>query len=185
MTLTLENLDLDYGKISKVNLSTLQKKAFKGQVNFDANPGTEAYKLYAYLSKKFNGGVILDIGTRFGNSALCLSHNAKNHVISYNIVEEGASDIEKKNITWKIADFTQDSIDYSKVKLILIDVDPHDGRKEPKMISHIVKSGYKGLILLDDIKKGGSMQSMWNSITHPKKDITNVGHVSGTGILEI
>ena len=181
----LENLTFDFDEIAKVNLSTLKKKAFKGQVNFDANPGTEAYKLYAYLSKKFNGGVILDIGTRFGNSALCLSHNAKNKVISYNIVEEGASDIVKSNITWKVTDFTKDKIDYSQVKLILIDVDPHDGSKEKMMLSHLKDRGYKGLILLDDIKKGGSMQSMWNEITYPKKDITNVGHVSGTGILEI
>jgi len=44
--MTINDLDLDFDKIAKVNLSTLKKMAFKGQVNFDADPGKEAYKLY-------------------------------------------------------------------------------------------------------------------------------------------
>lgn len=183
--MTINDLDLNFDKIAKVNLSTLKKMAFKGQVNFDADPGKEAYKLYAYLSKQFNDGIILDIGTRFGNSALCLSHNTKNKVISYNIVEEGASDLKRRNITWKIGDFMKDEIDYSEVKLILIDVDPHDGKKEPPMINHIKNKGYKGIIILDDIKKGSGMIRLWKDITYNKKDISEVGHASGTGILEI
>lgn len=181
----ITDLDLDFENISKVNLSALRKKALKGQVNFDADPGKEAYKLYAHLSTQFNGGIILDIGTRFGNSALCLSYNTKNKVISYNIVEEGASDIKRRNITWRIGNFMEDEIDYSKVKLILIDVDPHDGKKEPPMIAHIKNKGYKGIILLDDINKGNVMKNFWRDISHNKKDVTEVGHASGTGILEI
>ena len=40
---------------------------------------------------------------------LCLFlDNPSNKVVSYNIVEEGASNISKDNITWKVMDFRKD-----------------------------------------------------------------------------
>ena len=39
--------------------------------------GIVPYRLYAHLSTTFDDGVILDIGTLYGSSALALSYNTK------------------------------------------------------------------------------------------------------------
>lgn len=179
-------IDFNKEEIAAMDMSYAKDLAFKGQTNFDAEPGKEAYKLYAYISKKYNYKTILDIGTRFGNSALSLSKNGRNKVISYNIVEEGASNIEKKNITWKIMDFrNDDSIEWEKVSLILLDVDPHNGKIEREMLDYLSSIDWSGIILLDDIHLNQPMKDFWLSLPNEKKkDITEFGHASGTGILE-
>jgi len=177
---------LDKEQIDKIDLSYAKKLSVKNGLNFDREAGEEAYKLYAFLSTTFDNGVILDVGSRFGNSALSLSYNETNQVISYNIVEEGASDISKDNITWKLMDFREDdTIDYDQVKMILIDVDPHDGKQEPEMIQYLREKKWQGILLLDDIHKSGEMKSFWNTFNEESKvDVTAVGHQSGTGLVE-
>lgn len=179
-------IDINKEDLASLDMSYASKLAFKGKENFSKEPGVEAYRLYAYLGKQFNNKIILDIGTRFGNSALALSKNGRNKVISYNIVEEGASDIEKKNITWVLKDFrNDDTINWDKVALILLDVDPHDGSKEREMLDHLSEIGWSGKIVFDDINLNGGMKSFWKSLPEEKKqDLTEVGHVSGTGIME-
>ena len=49
--------------------------------------GTHEYRLYSYLSTFFNNTIILDIGTSFGRSAIALSHNDKNKVITYDVYD--------------------------------------------------------------------------------------------------
>ena len=58
-----------------------------------------------------------------------LSYNDKNKVISYDLVEKGASSgISKDNVEFKIQDFREDdTLDYDNISIIMIDVDPHDG----------------------------------------------------------
>ena len=179
-------VDLKKDELAAIDMSYAKELAFKGSENFDSPPGKEAYKLYAHLSKKFNYKVILDIGTRFGNSALSLSKNGRNKVISYNIVEEGASNISKKNITWKVMDFRNDeSIDWNKVAMILLDVDPHDGKKEREMLDYLSDKNWSGIIILDDIHLNSRMREFWKKLPSEKKqDVTDYGHSSGTGILE-
>lgn len=179
-------IDFNREEIAAMDMTYAKNLAFKGHCNFDAEPGKEAYKLYAYISKKFNYKTILDIGTRFGNSALSLSNNGRNKVVSYNIVEEGASDIEKKNITWKIMDFrNDDSINWEKVSLILLDVDPHNGKDERDMLEYLYSIDWSGTILFDDIHLNQQMSDFWNSLPNEnKKDLTEFGHASGTGIME-
>ena len=177
---------LDKEQIDKIDLSYAKKLSVRNGLNFDRESGEEAYKLYAFLSTTFDDGIILDVGSRFGNSALALSYNESNQVISYNIVEEGASDISKDNITWKLMDFREDeSIDFDKVNMILIDVDPHDGKQEPEMVKYLKEKGWNGILLLDDIHKSGEMKSFWNTFdSESKVDVTAVGHQSGNGLVE-
>jgi hypothetical protein len=68
---------------------------------------------------------------------------------------------------------------------IFIDVDPHDGIQETKMIQKLVDKKYKGYVLLDDIHLNQAMQNFWDSIpvTVRKVDLTEIGHWSGTGLL--
>ena len=110
------------------------------------------YRLYAHLSTFFNNTTILDVGSRTGGSALALSYNEKNHVISYDLQEQGASNIKKDNITWKIQDFrNDDTLDYDRISIIMIDVDPHDGVQEEEMFLFLEEKEWQGLVLLDDI----------------------------------
>ena len=77
------------------------------------------YRLYAHLSTLFNGTTILDVGSRTGGSALALSYNEKNQVISYDLEEQGASSIKRDNITWKIQDFREDdTLDFDNISTI-------------------------------------------------------------------
>ena len=141
------------------------------------------YRLYAHLSTFFNNTTILDVGSRTGGSALALSYNEKNHVISYDLQEQGASNIKKDNITWKIKDFrNDDTLDYDRISIIMIDVDPHDGVQEEEMFLFLEEKEWQGLVLLDDIgPQWPEIEDFWNRITFPKLDVSDVGHMSGTG----
>ena len=78
-----------------INLDITHLRAMSRNSNDWQEPGISEYQLYAYLSTKFNDSIILDIGTRYGGSALALSFNESNHVRSYDIEEQGASYIQK------------------------------------------------------------------------------------------
>ena len=178
-------IDIDKEEISSMDMTYAKDLAFKGHVNFDSNPGTSEYKLYAWISHQFQDTTILDVGTRFGNSALSLSNNPSNKVISYNIVEEGASAIKKENITWKLMDFRNDpDLNLDEVSLIMIDVDPHDGKQEPEMLEWLKEKGWSGKILFDDIHHAGT-KGFWRTLPEEtKQDLTEVGHMTGTGIID-
>jgi len=175
-------------KINKNDVIALDVSALESQSlnpNDWLSAGQSEYRLYAYLSTFFNESCILDVGTRVGGSALALSHNPTNKVISYDLVEQGASQIQKDNIEWKIQDFREDdSLDWDKVSMIMIDVDPHDGVQEVEMMEFLEDKNWKGIILLDDIGPAWpEVEDMWNSISEPKLDVTEVGHMSGTGLV--
>lgn len=174
-------------EIDSFDLSHLEQIGFRMQNNLLYPPGNSPFKLYSYLSTLFDNKTILDIGTQYGNSALSFSYNDKNNVISYNIVDEGASTIKKNNITWKVMDFRDDdTINYDNVEIICIDVDPHDGKQEVEMIQFLKDKKWSGTLLLDDIHKNSEMDNFWDSLDFSedvKYDITHIGHSSGTGVI--
>ena len=96
---------------------------------YDLESGKQEYRLYSYLSTLFNNCYILDIGTLDGRSAVSLSHNDTNKVISYNIVDQIKNDYHqiytKPNIEFKIKnvldDLTREFV--SKLKIVMIDID--------------------------------------------------------------
>ena len=147
--------------------------------------GQSEYRLYAYLSTFFNKATILDIGTRTGGSALALSYNPTNQVVSYDLLEQGASSIKKDNITWKIMDFMEDeTLDWDNIPIVMIDVDPHDGSQERVMMDWLREKGWKGILIHDDIGPGWpDIQLMWDEIPEEKFDVTEIAHMSGTGIV--
>ena len=66
----------------------------------------------------------------------------------------------------------------------MIDVDPHDGVQEVEMMEFLEEKGWKGILLLDDIGPAWpEVQDMWDAIEEPKIDVTEVGHMSGTGLV--
>tara|TARA_Y100000592_G_scaffold78503_1_gene123490 strand:+ start:567 stop:1157 length:591 start_codon:yes stop_codon:yes gene_type:complete len=179
-----KTIKLDKDAIRTLDVSHLAEQSLNS--NDWLTAGQSEYRLYAWLSTKFNNTTILDVGTRTGGSALALSYNDKNKVISYDLVEQGASSgIKKDNITFKVQDFREDdTLDYDNISIIMIDVDPHDGTTEEEMFEYLEEKGWKGLVLLDDIgPQWPEIEDFWNRITFPKLNVTEIGHMSGTGLV--
>jgi len=183
-TLTKKTIRIDKDAVRALDVSALEEQSINP--NDWLTAGQSEYRLYAWLSSQFENTTILDVGTRTGGSALALSYNDKNQVISYDLVEQGASSaIKKENITFKIQDFREDeTLDWDNISIIMIDVDPHDGVQEVEMMEFLNEKGWKGIMLLDDIGPGWpEVQDMWDAIEEPKIDVTEVGHMSGTGLV--
>ena len=199
---TKKKIQIDKDAVRSLDISELKDISINPQHCDPA--GISEYRLYAHLSTFFDKSIILDVGTRTGGSAVAFSNNPTNHVYSYELQEQGASSIEKDNITWKLMDFrNDDTINWNHVSIIMIDVDPHDGLQEVEMMDFLKEKGWSGLLLLDDIDtplsrelrsasprlqhcKGNlwpAIEQMWNNIDEPKIDVSEVGHMSGTGIV--
>jgi hypothetical protein len=157
-------------------------------MSWNKESGHTEYKLYSFLSYNIPwDSTILDIGTLFGGSALALSNNSTQEVLSYDLVKTLAHDnLKKDNIKLFIEDWTQNSYNWENIHLIIIDVEPHDGTLEPPMIQFAVDHGFEGLIVLDDISgMFPGMTEMWGKLPYEKYNVTEIGHFSGTGILNI
>tara|TARA_Y100000816_G_C26108204_1_gene589888 strand:- start:4916 stop:5509 length:594 start_codon:yes stop_codon:yes gene_type:complete len=162
---------------------------------YDLKSGQQEYRLYSYLSTLFNNITILDIGTLNGRSAISLSHNENNKVISYDI-RDGIKNLNhkiytKSNIEFRIKNVLDDlNKEFIKnIKIIMIDID-HFYIIEKMIIDKLKELEYDGIILLDDIihpspKEFEAMQKLWNEIQDEKYDITKYGHWSGTGLINL
>ena len=180
---TKKTIQIDQDEVRDLDVSQLE--AISLNKNDWLSAGQSEYRLYAWLSSQFDKSIILDVGTRTGGSALALSHNENNQVISYDLQEQGASQIKKNNIEFKIQDFREDdSLNWDHVSIIMLDVDPHDGVQEEEMMEFLEDKGWKGILLLDDIgPQWPEVEDLWNRITYPKINVTEVGHLSGTGLV--
>jgi hypothetical protein len=183
-------------KISNEILDNFELKNHKYLVDpnyYDLKSGQQEYRLYSYLTTFFNNCIILDIGTHQGRSAVSLSHNSSNKVISYNIVDEipDKSHIiyKKLNIDFRIKnvleDLNRDLL--QKVKIVMIDID-HFGKIEGLILNKLYQEGFSGIILLDDIhhpqpREKILMENLWKNVNIKKYDLTNYGHFSGTGVV--
>ena len=162
---------------------------------FFEKSGTEHYRLLSYLSKHLpKASTIVDIGTFYGASALAFSMNTDVHIITYDIVDNITPDnrirnehvdtiYDIENIQSRIKDCTEDISVLSSARIIFLDVNPHDGIKELDLLNKIRQSGFRGILLVDDIHLNKEMNAFWNSIPERKKDVTKYGHWSGTGIV--
>ena len=183
-TLTKKKIEINKEDVKALDVSHLRDLSLNSNDWLPA--GQSEYRFYAYMSTWFNNTTILDIGTRTGGSALALSYNPTNKVRSYDLVEQGASQgIKKENIKWNIGDFMEDEdIDWDNVSIVMIDVDPHDGSQERVMMDWLREKGWKGILMHDDIGPGWpDIQLMWDEIPEEKFDVTEIAHMSGTGIV--
>ena len=164
--------------------------------SYDELSGNQEYRLYSYLSTFFNDAIFLDIGTMNGRSAIALSYNESNKVISYDIVDNikdpSHKVYTKNNITFHIKDVLEDLTEelVKQVKIVMIDID-HYETVETKIINRLKELNFSGMIILDDITNHPNMhikecmQRLWDSIPDEKYDFTKYGHWAGTGIVII
>ena len=118
-----------------------------------ANNGGEHYKLLTYLSFQFNGILILDVGTNWGDSAIALSQNPRNRVISYDIEKIWDYPFAEKfsNLEFRLMDIANENVGLiNSAQLIFLDI-AHDGFQEQRFTDMLKAIGYKGYVLCDDI----------------------------------
>lgn len=176
--LTPENISrIDLSRFTKYIADLSHFKYF-----FD-NQFKEHYSLIAHLSTCFNDSLIFDIGTNKGYSALALSYNPSNRIVSYDIV-----DVKKLNhmdelehIEYLLGDALADQRLLSS-PMIMLDTE-HDGVFEQELYRFLRSNRYKGTLFLDDIHLNPAMKEFWGSIQEPKEDITDLGHHSGSGLV--
>lgn len=175
---TVEDVaDVNIWLLSKYFLS---KESWTGMT---IEPGREHYRLLSYISYLYNGSRLYDMGTYKGCSAVALSHNPANLVISYdiaNLVETKRPD----NVEFRLGNYFNDIGGILQSPFIFYDVDPHDGKLEYATVDFLKDIEYNGLVLFDDIKVNNEMKKFWNSIDLPKHELTHIGHWSGTGIVD-
>lgn len=146
---------------------------------FYMDAGLEHYRLLAFISKLYNGVNLLDIGSYQGSSAIALSFNKKNKVISYDIEHQPEiAEIKIPNIEFIKGDVLKHEI---TAPFILLDT-YHDGTFEQEFVDHLLKIKYKGLVMFDDIHLSRKMDNFWDGLKNEKYDLTEIGHHSGTGI---
>jgi predicted O-methyltransferase YrrM len=188
-------MKLNLKEIKNENLNYVQEyfpeKYEKHKIN-EMNSGIENgehYKLLSYLSNLFENEVILDLGTRDGLSALILSKNNKNKVITYDLLpkpnemtqfEELIPNCEFKQMN--VFDESNEIIKTSK--LIFLDLDPHDGIQELKFMQLLESINYEGIVICDDIEWFPAMAKWWSGVRQTKYNVTKYGHGSGTGIID-
>ena len=156
------------------------------QSYFQKEAGIEHYRLLEKLvvGKK---GVVVDVGTLYGSSALALASNPAVDVWTYDItnhIPQGAAIRNVPNISFRLQDGIKAIPDFvHKTDLIVLDVDPHDGIQELAFFKGLEEHGYRGVVVCDDIHLNGPMKAWWAGVTQTKEDITDQGHYSGTGIV--
>jgi len=172
----LDNIDL-FPYSQRINSSEYQGY-------FMSKSGQEHYRLLAHISQTNDLVDILDIGTLKGCSALAFSVNQSNKVFSFNTGNEFDLNYTPLNAEFIIDDILNG--EYNEVilgsKYIMLDT-YHDGTFEKEFYDHLVSINYKGYLLLDDIHLNFEMERFWGSITKEKYDITNIGHITGTGVV--
>jgi len=176
------------------NFNLINQQYLVDQAFYNEASGVQEYRLYSYLSLFFNNIDILEIGTFDGRSAVALSHNESNNVLSYDIVDH-INDKDhviysKPNIKFNIKNILIDLNEsfIKNTKIIMIDID-HYGHNEEIIINKLRELNYSGIIILDDITNHNDpiinecMNKLWDSIPETKYDFIKYGHWSGTGII--
>jgi predicted O-methyltransferase YrrM len=188
-------MKIELKKIKDVDLSYVSEffpeKYEKHKIN-EMNSGIENgehYKLLSYLSDLLENETILDLGTRDGLSALILSKNNKNKVITYDLLPKPLEMLEFENLIpncefKQLNIFNEDLDVIKKSKLIFLDLDPHDGIQEKRFMEILEEIEYKGIVVCDDIEWFPAMSEWWKNVTQKKYNVTKYGHGSGTGIID-
>jgi predicted O-methyltransferase YrrM len=188
-------MDIVYNEVKELDLSSLvssiTRKGHQEIINGPA--GKEHYKLLAYLSKKINDGLIIELGTHNGTSSVAMSINESNIIITYD-VKDVYSAKKPKNVECRIGnifDLGQEEM-LLKANFIFLDT-AHLGDFELQVYEYLRDNNYTGFIIYDDIHWSKEMVNFWKQVPEDiKYDVTEIGHgtndgqtsVCGTGIID-
>lgn len=161
--------------------------------SFFAKCGKEHYRLLAYMSTLVNDSTIINVHTNGGYEALALSYNDSNTILSFDISDRitNRSLRERPNIRW----ITENLLDTNvrekwrrtilRAAFIFVDIEPHNGTDEYGLYRYLSEIGYGGFVIYDDIWYFKTMRNeLWYRIPETQRyDLTEVGHWSGTGVV--
>ena len=173
-------LTVDSG-VSKVDLTSFARFLAwnpEYQRYFLARPGDEHHSLLSFLAQQLpEGSKVVDLGTLFGSSALALAHGLPSgRIITYDIHDNIPQHVGTirgvPNIEFKVCDGIVECQSYLDARLILLDVDPHDGVQERDFIERMIRNGFQGLVVCDDIHCNPAMEAFWGWVPIEKHDLT-------------
>ena len=187
MKITLSKNDLN--KVDLSGIAPYTKWAPSAQY-LEKPAGDEFYRLVAFLAQKMpSGSTFVDIGTYYGLSACALASAGESTVLSYDIYDHVTDNPDAKtvkslpNVKIHVKDCLDDISVISKARIVIIDVDPHNGIQENEILDALRANGFQGIVILDDIILNDKMKAFWNGIPERKLDVSAYGHWSGTGIV--
>jgi hypothetical protein len=177
-------------------------------------PGREHYTLLEYMTATYGDcRHVVDIGTRFVASSLALgSHETPVWTFDLpksterKVAFRGKSERKwKRKVKAAKVDITFHNLDLLKVNnnefrrymstwLIMLDTHhlPYSIPFEREWLDRLLRLGdFSGLVLLDDIHLNDEMKQWWEELQdkamergYKAYDLTSVGHISGTGLLD-
>lgn len=177
-------------------------------------PGTEHYRLLHYLASLYPKSQMSELGTRYCTSAFALASEPSVTVNSFDLPGDTQflRNIEELKLTLKPDEYLKhfpnikfwktdvmNDIAALKVvvssKVVLLDTNhfPETQPFEYAFLKQMVHEGFSGLMLLDDINLNDEMKRLWKSCVSGDLftlgrwnayDLTDVGHNSGTGLLD-
>ena len=167
--------------------------SWSANARYFAQPSGEHYRLLASLASQLRGARICDVGTYLGFSALALAHGAAeagNEVTTWDVADclappPARTVREVPHLVRRVLrDAAEDLDEIARADLVLIDVDPHDGVQERAMVEGLAARGFRGVLVLDDVRLNDAMKAMWDWVPAARKlDLTEQGgHWSGTGV---
>jgi hypothetical protein len=149
------------------------------KIYVDKTAGMEHYRLLVWLSKQFNNTSLVEVGIYKGFSGCSLAFNESNTVFGFEL-SDNISSLLPKNYFPIFGNVLQNERIVKQSPLIMYDTD-HNGALEREFMSWLEKINYKGIVLFDDIYLNNEMRSFWEDVKYKKEDISNIGHVTGTG----
>jgi len=189
-------INFDNNYLDNLNLQDLYKFCTGVSKKYFTLPsGREPYRLLVYLSSLFNNSILIDLGTSNGGSAIALSANNQNQIISFDVNDrcetsflQNENKFEKmpslKNVDFIVTqDFTKYLSIFLNAPFIYLDI-AHDGIWENIVLELLIKNNYKGIMLMDDIFQFPEMKKIWDNLMFNKVDLTKYGHWSGTGLID-
>lgn len=192
MTIRLNKTTIDACDLSNAFEYISWNPTFKEYMT--KSSGEEHYKLLNFLAKEVaqtkKACKVADIGTLYGCSALAfaMAHPSVN-VTTYDIsnvvpnVQNVKTIANISNITRKYMSGQLDIPSIAESDIVLLDIDPHSGTEEHKIVKRLQTEGFKGILVVDSINLNEQMQSFWKSVDLEKYDVTKYGHWTGTGIV--
>lgn len=128
---------------------------------------------------------IADLGTFSGASAIAFASNPNVKVFTCDVTDSIPSNYDSCKSLPNVR-FTQGNClnlvhEFIDADVILLDIDPHQGIQERKLLDILDERGFKGLLICDDIWLNDGMRKFWSSVKQKKINLTSCGHYSGTG----
>jgi hypothetical protein len=177
-------------------------------------PGNEHYTLLEYMTSTYGDcRHVVDIGTRYAASSLALgasevpvwtfdvprsteresAFRGKSEKVWKDKVEAAKVDIKFHNLDL-LQISNHEFSKYMSTWLIMLDTHhlPYSRPFEREWMNRLLQMGdFSGLVLLDDIMLNDEMEKWWKELQdkagergYKTYDLTSVGHVSGTGLLD-